>query len=334
MICVSAEALTALPKTRFELHAAATEVISINDNGGEGGFDFHPVTLRNAPGNGAYAVDPYFWDRLQSPSYRVALLSRRHTDVLLVSMKSWPAGFFADPTTVAGRAAWYSLAFLLRTCAAALLDVDVQELEAGIRTRELSRIPIGQGFLCDTLENGAGYCRWLAQPENFRQLLACASDLTEGDVARKWVEPDHGDRCDTSCNDCLRDFFNMQYHGLLDWRLALDMTRLASDPKAKVDITTDWRVGVRNPWRRLVFGERAPLPRTMLQLGYEPVPDCTLPTFASKRRKRLLVAAHPLWNESHPEYQQARSEGLRRNPGFDVAMMNLFMAIRRPADYI
>jgi hypothetical protein len=334
MICVSAETLAALPRTSLELYAAKTEVISINDNGGEGGFDFHPVALQHAPGAGAYAVDPHFWDPLQTPSYRVALLSRRQTDVLIVSMESWPAGFFADPATVAGRASWYSFAFLLRTCAAALLDVDVQELEAGIRTRELSGIPIGQGFLCDTLENGAGYCRWLAQPDNFGLLLARACDLTEGDVARKWVEPDHGDRCDTSCNDCLRDFYNMQYHGLLDWRLALDMVRLACDPKAKIDITSDWGNGVENPWRRLVFGERAPLPKTLHQLGYEPVPGCTLPAFSSKKRRRLLVAAHPLWNDSHPHYQRTLSEGLRENPDFDVAMMNLFMAIRRPADYV
>jgi hypothetical protein len=34
--------------------------------------------------------------------------------------------------------------------------------------------------------------------------------------------------CDTSCNLCVRDFYDMPYHGVLDWRLGLDMVRLAA----------------------------------------------------------------------------------------------------------
>jgi hypothetical protein len=47
------------------------------------------------------------------PTYRIALLSKRRTDVLLVSLKRWPPGVFADSTTVEGRAALYSFAFLV-----------------------------------------------------------------------------------------------------------------------------------------------------------------------------------------------------------------------------
>ena len=58
-----------------------------------------------------------------SPS-RIALLSRRRTDILLVGMTEWLQGIFASPTDVKGRAAWYSLAFYLQTAAAAILDID------------------------------------------------------------------------------------------------------------------------------------------------------------------------------------------------------------------
>src|SRR5258708_7170628 len=71
-------------------------------------------------------------------SHRIALLSRRMTDILLVSIDKWPVGIFADPTTVVGRAAWYSFAFLLRTAAAAQLDVDTLELQAGFRSTRSS----------------------------------------------------------------------------------------------------------------------------------------------------------------------------------------------------
>lgn len=334
MLCVSTDGLADLPETNLRIHAAATEVISINDNAGHGGFDFIPVALRRVQGAGAYAVNPHFWERLDAPSYRVALLSRRHTDVLVAHMHDWPSGLYADPRMVTGRAAWYSFAFLLRTCAATLLDIDVQELQSGIRTLELATQPIGQAFLCDTLENGAGYCRWLARPEMFGRLLECARGDGRGDIAGKWTRTDHASRCDTSCNDCLRDFYNMQYHGLLDWRLALDMARLARGERGTVDVDTPWAPGLENPWRRLVVGDRAPVPRTLAQFGYEATQAAGLPAFVASRRGRALVACHPLWTKNHPAYLRAADEIRASIPGLEVEPLNLFVVVRRPGDFI
>jgi len=334
MLCVNAASPTLIPKTNVVIHSSATEVISINDNGGQGGFDFHPVVLQRAQGAGTYAVDTHFWDRLTTPSYRVALLSRRHTDVMVADISTWPAGIYADPRTVAGRAAWYSFAFLLRTAAAALLDVDVQELQAGIRTLEVSGMPRGQAFMSDTLENGAGYCRWLANAENFDRLLTVACDLAEGLVAAKWVLPEHSDRCDTSCNDCLRDFYSMQYHGLLDWRLALDMARLSRDLSVAIDLKSNLSSDIRNPWKPLVDREQASVSRTLAQFGYSFFSAEGHPCYVSKRRRRALVACHPLWTPENVGYLSAAQLVLESHPGFEVSPMDLFTVIRRPADYI
>jgi hypothetical protein len=35
-----------------------------------------------------------------------------------------------------------------------------------------------------------------------------------------------GEPCDSACYKCLKDYRNMAYHGLLDWRLAADMLTL------------------------------------------------------------------------------------------------------------
>ena len=258
MMGVSTDSLAPVRDMNIALHSSATEVISINDNGGQGGFDFHPVALQRAQGAGAYAVDSHFWEKLSTPSFRIALLSRRYTDVMITDLMDWPHGIYADPRSVAGRASWYSFAFLLRTAAAVLLDIDVQELQAGIRTLQVAGIPRGQAFLSDSLENGAGYCRWLAVDENFERLLVTACDLNTGQVAAKWVQTEHAQRCDTSCNHCLRDFYNMQYHGLLDWRLALDMARLARDRAANLDLRTNLGATFGNPWRPLVGGRARP----------------------------------------------------------------------------
>lgn len=94
------------------------------------------------------------------------------TDILLVNIDNWPVGVFADPTTVEGRAAWYSFAFWLRLAAGAHMDVDALELQASFRTLpDPVHSAIGQAFLCDQLENGAGYCRFLASAAEFQQLL-------------------------------------------------------------------------------------------------------------------------------------------------------------------
>lgn len=334
MMSVSNETLNLVSGTNLALRSSATEVISINDNGGQGGFDFHPVALQNIQGAGAYAVDTCFWDRLKTPSYRIALLSRRHTDVMIADILDWPTGIYADPRNVPGRAAWYSFAFLLRIAAAALLDIDVQELQPGIRTLLIGGVPRGQAFLSDTLENGAGYCRWLALEDNLNRLLATACDLNAGQVAAKWVTSDHASRCDTSCNHCLRDFYNMQYHSLLDWRLALDMARLARDSSVDIDIHSALTESISNPWHTLVEGKDAAVSRTLAQFGYEWTSVSGMPCFVSSRRKRVLVAFHPLWTIDNMRYQKTLEDLLINSPGFDVRPLNLFMVVRRPADYI
>jgi len=323
MMCVGTDTLRPIPKTNLTLHSSATEILSINDNGGQGGFDFHPVTLPRTQGTGAYAVNPHFWQPITAPSYRVALLSRRHTDVVVVDFQEWPRGVCADPRTVAGRAAWYSFAFLLRIAAAALLDVDVQEVQAGIRTLQVAGLPRGQAFLSDSLENGAGYCRWLAVDENFNDLLATACDLDTGQVAAKWVVPEHKQRCDTSCNACLRDFYNMQYHGLLDWRLALDMARLARDRSSQLDLDSDVGLSIGNLWRPLVESDHASVSRTLKQLGFTYHMVGSQPCFLSKRRRKALVVCHPLWTQENDHYQQAARLLLQNNPNFTISVVTL-----------
>jgi len=333
MMCLGNSPLDTVPDSNLAVAAEATEVISINDNGGEGGFDFRRVTLQGTTGAGAYAVDPHFSEKSEGQqTSRVALLSRRHTDVMIVDLAQWPVGVFANPKLVSGRAAWYSFAFMLRSAAASLLDVDIQELQAGIRTVETEGIPRGQAFLCDSLENGAGYCRWLAAPENFAALLDRAANTTSGELASNWVLSDHATRCDTSCNQCLRDYYNMQYHGLLDWRLGLDMARLAAGFAAEPGFSAD--DGRPSIWSNLVADASSPVARTLRQFGYEYVADGSVPLFVSDHRQQVLVTKHPLWDDLHPILDSAVAAAVADYSGFNVVPMDVFIAVRRPGDFI
>src|SRR6185369_7580772 len=77
---------------------------------------------------------------------------------------------------------------------------------------------LGEVFIADSLENGAGYAARLA--ERFEALLDEA-DRHANDLPRHGGTP-----CDSSCHRCLRDYGNRAWHPLLDWRLAVDLLDL------------------------------------------------------------------------------------------------------------
>lgn len=331
------------------LVAFSDEIISINDNGGEGGFDFQRARVLNRNTPGAYAVAPRqgaLVDVYGAP-YRIALLSKRYTDILLVDIKDWPTGVFADPTTIEGRAAWFSFAFFLRTAAAAELDIDTQELDAGFRTLPGTNGPVGQAFLDDKLENGAGYCQWLGVEDNFRRILEQGDLNRQRNTAALWVDvtpaqgplaPDPHLTCDTSCNRCLRDFYNLPYHGLLDWRLALDMVKVASSVNATIDLRTH-TVGPMNQWSNLTDPNSGSISTTLRRLGYDQVTQINgLNCYVNNSldRRQICIEGHPLWTSQHPDYVAAASLALRQFPGYRMhtVMLNPFRVIRRPADYV
>ena len=310
------------------------EILSINDNGGTGGFNFQEARVRGKQWPGAYAVVPQEGQHVSGSGqrYPIALLSRRRTDILLVGLWKWSEGLFASPTRVEGRAAWYSLAFFLQIAAAAKLDIDTTELDAGFRATKANGITIGQAFLSDKLENGAGYCRLFGRPEQFRTLLAQANPDNLESLADAWMKDSHIYECDTSCNACLRDFYNLPYHGLLDWRLALDMVRLAAAPTDTIDLVSPWGKH-ENPWRRLLQGTDAPVPATMKRIGYgEPVPFADLRGYIS--RQKIWIERHPLWTDEHPTYREAYAAAKQDYPHHQIDPMNPFLALRRPADYV
>ncbi|MDB9496080.1 DEAD/DEAH box helicase [Spirulina major CS-329] len=327
---------------------ANDQIISVNDNGGNGGFDFfEKVVITPEKGqsflvHGAYATETNS-DHVKTSGkqYRIALLSKRKTDILLLSVNRWPQGVFADPTTVEGRSAWYSLAFWLRIAAAAHLDVDPQELEAGFRVikDEATGRVVGQAFLSDSLDNGAGYCSHLAEPAQFSKLLEQADWTKPNSLAARWLA--HGSDCDTSCNGCLRDYANQAYHGLLDWRLALEMARIIQEPAVVIDLQTPWAVDVPNPWLRLVEGTTSSTGKLLESLKYNaPQQYGNLWGAIHKRKKSgdaAVLVRHPLWEKQNPEWLAAREQLHQQEgdlyPVDKIRPLNPFALLRRPGEY-
>ena len=301
-------------------------LLSLNDNHGRG-FRFGAFSVADRSyahlGDGLISLDvkegmaayeaglgPL---RDLSPTRTVCLSlgSRRRTDVLRVRPRDWDASTtLLDPAHLAVRASFISLAYLLRDAAARLLDVGVDELDVGLSPRRLpdGRV-LGEVFLADSLQNGAGYATWLG--EHVDDLFAASSEAAAGLAAHgAMAEP-----CDSSCYRCLRDHTNTMWHGLLDWRLGGDLLRLlhgeapptALEPRVRERLAEEGRAfgwEVRNSDEVLVWDLPRRRHRRLL----------VLPALAPQDVVAPGSAADTLREEGHPVMVTTAFEFLRR-PG-------------------
>jgi DEAD/DEAH box helicase domain-containing protein len=269
-------------------------IYMINDNKGEcftfvkakkeNRYSFQWIVLDSFPENFKPNLKELV-DPLVKPEIR-ALASIKTTDVLLVGLNYPPeTGYNLSTTSFSGRAAWYSFGFFLRNSIAAWLDIDRREISIGIRTlNQGNGIYEGEVFISDVLENGAGYSTFFNDPVRFRNLLG---DMLDRFHLQRHIAPTNS--CDSSCYDCLRDYGNMAYHDLLDWRLAMDMTSLAWGKPLRLD--TYWQ----EESRRSIEGFCQAFPSK--QFRVEKLGDL----YAAINDEVALIGIHPLWQWRGPE---------------------------------
>jgi hypothetical protein len=324
--------LSLTPRANFEVWADQETVYVINDNDGRL-FDFEKLAqgetwvTRMALAN--VGVDNPTIDSSAGIDAR-ALGSVKMTDVMVLGIVDWPAGVRTSPAGDDGlgvRAALYSFGFLARRAAADRLDVHEREIKVGLRVlRNAAGDVVGQIFISDSLENGAGYASLLGRPAEAEALLRYMVGQSNPTFFGFLVGQQHAgpgaNACTTSCPDCLRDFSNLPYHSILDWRLGLDLARLALDPTAAIDFTVPYWQGLdaaaAGPyfaamprWQRVTFGG--------LQAG--------------RLGNRAVIVTHPLWdrdpNRFGPQlanaYAQAVAAGCQQ-----VDFKSLFELLRRP----
>jgi DEAD/DEAH box helicase domain-containing protein len=264
----------------------------------------------------------------QAQPLRRALAAISTTDVLVAGIRDLPVGLNLNPKNPLGRAAWYSFGFMVRRAAAVTLDIQDSELDVGIQPFTDFNSPFvaasARIFISDNLENGAGYSSWLAKPERFEDLLKFILN-PEGHFYKPLVSDTHRQECSTSCHRCLREFGNMAFHPLLDWRVALDMVRLALDPNAPIDLNYDY-------WADLV-DRTAQAYFEPLSLTYDPSKTLGgLPFGSDDYSNDVIILTHPLWDthmanfrpEMAAAYAEAEQQGLK--PEFRP----IFDAIRFP----
>lgn len=301
-------------------------IYTINDNAG---LDFHFSPTRDGvgwvsqevvekAGTLGVRIPPHDADQVIA----VALAAVGVTDAMLVGIEpdNLPDGISLDPSgrRVGRRAAWYSLGYLLRDGAARLLQIEKRELKVGLRMVRTSHGVDPQIFLADSLENGAGYSSYLGRADVVPELMAAL----DGYVKELRSAP-HGNSCDGSCYDCLREFYNMAFHPLLDWRLAGDMLALL--------LGTDIELGAWSGTERAVardFGAAFDGSATVLANGVSAV-------FGDHW---TLVVTHPLEETNDATLgprlaiAKAELEGMGRGlgDGYRLQFTTSFDLLRRP----
>ncbi|HEY9692455.1 MAG TPA: DEAD/DEAH box helicase [Oculatellaceae cyanobacterium] len=281
-------------------------VFRVNDNRGQ--------LFKGATGNASFGrgdkllpdqwIDERFQKKedgvkflLRGESEAIAIVAPKTTGVLRIKPVTVPDGLCLDPVAPgsAVKAAYYSAAFILRAVAAQELDIDPEELDvSGLRQVELDGTgeKVGEIVISDRLANGSGFAYWLA---NHWQEILIDKILNSGNTfASAIMSQQHRDKCDSSCYDCLQQYRNMNYHGLLDWRLGLSLLRGLASSHFHCGLDDDFSTPDLDGWVKMATQLRDTFCESFSNCS--PQQFGVLPGLVVGDKRVIIV--HPLWNQN------------------------------------
>lgn len=251
---------------------------------------------------------------------RSAIGEIRTTDALTVDFvrlktpsKGLPVSYNVVP---GGLSAMWSLAEVIRAGAKTQLDIDPQEMQSGLQHMISGGEPTARIFLADSLDNGAGYAVEVAKPENFSRLLRSTRNFLKEEF-----ESEPHALCSTSCPDCLRSWDNQRLHGVLDWRLALDMLDLCAGEELLLSRWFD-----RTP-ELLSVAQSIDSSIEVVTVGSLGVPVVLIPD-----EKVGVVIGHPLWFRTKNDDERRNAavvEAKGELAGYRLSMSDHFEFDRR-----
>lgn len=181
---------------------------------------------------------------------RLSLGARKTTNVIRLHPENLDFSLDIDPfhstnmgKKVSSKGAFHSAAYLLQRCLADLLDVSPEEIElAAITEQQLDDITersTGRIVLSDELPNGSGFVEYLHNHiDEFFEM--CLNPTLKNRYTYSFINKEHAKTCKDSCYKDLRNYRNLNYHGILDWRLAVGLIRVLSDASYLSGLDGNW----------------------------------------------------------------------------------------------
>lgn len=234
---------------------------------------------------------------------KIALAAHKNTEILRIQpIHISPAitlDMFdqASSLNYAGiRSAFYSASFLLQRVVADKLDVDPIEIEIADIRRVISENNknTAEIILTDELPNGSGFVRHL-----FNNIEGIINEIITPQGGNTYLgnihSESHKQSCKDACYDCLKVFRNINYHGLLDWRLGVAFMQVLAN--------RNYLAGADGQFNG--FLELEGWPEDSLRLrdsfaesfDFDVLEGFELPAvLVSKTRTYYVIIIHPFWN--------------------------------------
>jgi hypothetical protein len=278
---------------------------------------------------------------IAAPAEAVRLMSRKRTDSFYLGMNTVAPQLAFDRLggrsvyKTSMRAAAVSATQLLLQRTALELDIGPEEFET-LEPRLRRGLPLLQ--IADTLVNGAGFSRRLAQTVGSaplaQRLIESMVQNADDRLVSSYFAEDHRGTCDRSCYRCMQRYNNRGYHGLLDWRLGLGFLRACLDDRWTAGLDGDWSAREISDWRGIAvraaeeIQQLDPVNRSLQSIG-------TLGLSAVVERKggteSAFVIVHPFWRLDEASVANGLlGEALQEIAGKKVYFVDTFEAARRP----
>jgi DEAD/DEAH box helicase domain-containing protein len=240
---------------------------------------------------------------------------------------------------VSSKGAFHSAAFILQRCLADHLDVSPEEIElAAITEHPLeddTERSTGKIILSDELPNGSGFVEYLFK--NIDYFFSMVLNPEEGQrFAKSFINVEHAEECKTSCYKDIQNYRNLNYHGILDWRLGLGLIRVFSDSSYVSGLDNDWSFMEIRDWPEMAlklakeFADS--IDKSILEDPANLQVHNGIPIISFKSIN--IVVVHPFWNHiggHHPENNAlADAIAMSRAPE-RIFYADTFNLIRRPS---
>ena len=228
---------------------------------------------------------------------------RLHPENLNPSLDINPFHSTNQGNKVSSKGAFHSAAYLLQRCLADLLDVSPEEIElAAITEQQLDDITersTGRIVLSDELPNGSGFVEYLHNNiADFFEM--CLNPTSENRYTYSFINKEHAATCKDSCYKDLRNYRNLNYHGILDWRLAVGLIRVFSDASYLSGLDGNWDYLEIADWPEMAdeygrdFAITLGIPIDKDPSIYKVIENIPIISFKNIN----IIVTHPFWNTS------------------------------------
>lgn len=240
-----------------------------------------------------------------------AFVASRHTGVITLSIDKEPNQCFLEGLNLYHRAAFLSWAFLIRKAVCEELDIEINEFDIGFRIAPHTMTP--EVYIVEKANNGAGYCNYLNGKTDLEisKKVFIESLLPRGRVYSELMKPEHASKCASSCYDCLRDYYNQQHHGILNWRIAFDLAALANDENADINFIKEYWMEYINETLLTTLENKLNGKRANVYGNYLIEAD-----------KIIYLITHPFWNKN-------KIQNIKDQLGLEIQELNIMDAIAK-----